>query len=140
MSRARSRAKSDDGNTGGGKKNKSIFIIQFFNPSLAAFQRVNTDQSTSRLAASFLSPNRNASQVQLRPVSSLFRHANNRNQIRISVREMTAAVRFTVHRPTGSEFPFLQRPAFLCPERQLHCHSGRAVQRSVNQRIFFASH
>ena len=34
---------------------------------------------------------------------------------------------------------FLQRPAILCSERQQNCHSGRAVHRSVNQGILFAS-
>ena len=77
------------------------------------------------------------SQVQLWSVSSLFRRANNRNQIRIPERETTAAVRFAVHRPTGCKYSFLQRPAVHCPERQLHFHSGRAVQRSVNQRNIF---
>ena len=55
------------------------------------------------------------SQVQLWSVSSLFRRANNRNQIRIPERETTAAVRFAVHRPTGCKYSFLQRPAVHCP-------------------------
>ena len=58
------------------------------------------------LATSFPSPDRKASQVELHcfSVSSLFRRANNRNQIRISVRETTAADHFAAHRPTS--FPF----------------------------------
>ena len=69
-------------------------------------------QDVGRLATSFLPSNRHASQVQLRTiVSSLFRRGKNRKQIRIPVRETTTAVRFAVHRPTGGEFFFLQRPA-----------------------------
>ena len=52
-----------------------------------------TYQDVGRLAISFPATKRNASQVQLRSVFSLFRHPNNRNQISISVREKTAAVR-----------------------------------------------
>ena len=48
-----------------------------------------TSQAIGRLAISFPAPNRNASQVQLLSVSSLFRRPNNRIQIRISVRETT---------------------------------------------------
>ena len=50
-----------------------------------------------RLAISFPAPNRNASQVQLLSVSFLSRRTNNRNQIRISLRETTAVVRFAVN-------------------------------------------
>ena len=96
-----------------------------------------TSQDVGRLAISFPAPNRNASQVQLRSVSSLFRRPNNRIQIRISVRETTAAVRFAVQQTNKRRMFlfFLQRPAILCPERQQNRHSGRAVQRSVNQGI-----
>ena len=66
-----------------------------------------TSQDVGRLAISFPVPNRNTShQVQLRSVSSLFRRPNNRNQIRISVREKTAAVHFVVHQPISNEFSF----------------------------------
>ena len=72
-----------------------------------------TSQDVGRLAISFPVPNRNTShQVQLRSVSSLFRRPNNRNQIRILVRETTAVVRFAA---ADQNFPFFysDRPSFV---------------------------
>ena len=72
----------------------------------------STSLDVGRLAISFPAPNRNASEVQLRSVSSLFRRPNNRNQIRILVRETTAVVRFAA---ADQNFPFFysDRPSFV---------------------------
>ena len=73
-----------------------------------------TSQDVGRLAISFTKQKRFSSST--RSVSSLFRRPNKRIQIRISVRETTAAVRFAVYRPTSSEcffFFYSDRPSFV---------------------------
>ena len=101
----------------------------------------STSLDVGRLAISFPAPNRNASEVQLRSVSSLFRRPNNRNQIRISVREKTAAVHFVVHQPISNEFSFFftatGRPLSTAATKLLYRTWGPAIRQ---QRIVFASH
>ena len=63
-------------------------------------------------ATSFPAPNRNASQVQLLSVSSLFRRANNRNQIRIPER-LLLSVSLSTDQPVANFLFYNDRPNFV---------------------------